>query len=219
MGAPLLRDDIEEGTLQIAEFYRGAHRLHVELLDHVDDGLGARHALTWTREIRPVDQKRVLVHGRSEHRYGVDRTARRRRRGYAGRIVDETEHGIAARRHGPDELRAESRLDAARSRVDIRVRADRHGFGDARYGEDDDPLDGVAATDGDRVFAMRGESGRRIDGQGVGAGRQNRKSPLASVAGRRLTLTANERRRGDADRRARDGAAVGVLDTADKRPR
>ena len=75
--ASLLRDDVEDASLHVAELDRRADRLHVKLLNHVHDRLGARHALARTCEIRSVDEKRILVDGRSEHGHGVDGAARR----------------------------------------------------------------------------------------------------------------------------------------------
>ena len=71
-GAALLRDDVEHAPLHVAEFDRRPHRLHVQLLDDVDDRFRARDALTRTGEVGAVDEKGVLVHAGSEYGDRVD---------------------------------------------------------------------------------------------------------------------------------------------------
>src|SRR5687768_3751764 len=58
---PLPGDDVDDCALNVAELGGRADRLDMDLLDEVDARLGPRDAIAGTGEVRPVEEKLVLV--------------------------------------------------------------------------------------------------------------------------------------------------------------
>ena len=189
----------------------------MHFLDHVDDRLGARHALTGTGEVGPVDEKRVLVHGRSEDGHGVDGAARRRRRRHARRASNQIEHAEPARWHRADVVGSEASLESAAPRIDARVRFHVDRLSDACHLQHDGDVARLTRADGQTLDAVDGE-GRPIDDQRVLAWGQDMEAPLPLVVRGRSLLAAHQRLRRDAHVGAGEDATLLVLDRAGERP-
>jgi hypothetical protein len=75
--APLSRDDIEDGALDVSILGRHSDRLDLDLLNHVNTRLGPSDAGARTREVGAVYKEQVLVATGPKSRHRVHGAARR----------------------------------------------------------------------------------------------------------------------------------------------
>ena len=73
--APLFRQHVENGALDVAELGGHSHGLDLDFLNDVNARLGARNAGARAGEVGAVDEKQVLVAAGAERGHGVHRAA------------------------------------------------------------------------------------------------------------------------------------------------
>ncbi len=169
--APLSRDDLEHGTLNVSELRGRAGGPHLDLLNEVDAELRASDAVARARRIGAVDEKGVLVHAGAENGHRRRRRTRGRARGCARRGTDRVEHARSPTGCGAQVVAVETRLQAARTCLQLRSAHDAHGLGDAGQREFHQLLDGRACAETDAVLVVRGEP-RSFDVEHVRSGDQ-----------------------------------------------
>ena len=190
--APLLRDNVEHGALDVAEFGGRSHRLDLHFLNDVDAGFGNGAAAARTREVGAVQQERVLVDAGAKGRHRVAGAVSARWRD-AWSDLYEIEQAEPASRDVPDVVGAEARLETAASGLDARAPFDLDGLGDARDRQCDDTLDGRPCADLDLLVAIRGKPVHPYF-ERVETGRKGLKSQLPFLVGDRDGRAADESR-------------------------
>ena len=134
--APLLRDNVEHGALDIAEFGGRSHSLDLDFLNDVDAGFGHGAAAAGTREVGAIQQERVLVDAGAKGRHRVAGAVPYARRRDAWCHFHKIEQAVPASRDVLDVVGAEARLEAAASGLDARAPLDFDGQGYARDRQD-----------------------------------------------------------------------------------